>query len=763
MPKPASHPNPYPRQVDLSRRGFLITAGAAGITLAFAGAGAARGSAASSAAGKAFEPSIWYQIDGQGTVTINIAEAEMGQHVGTALARILAEELEADWESVRLSYVDTDPKWGTLLTGGSWSVWHNFDLLSRAGAAGRLALIEEGARLMGVAIAACSARSGTVSSGSRSITYAEIVRTGKLDRRYSPAALRRITLKKPADWRLIGADVKAIDVPSKVDGSAIYGIDARVEGMLYARPILPPTRYGSRVVSIDDGDARQIAGYVGTRTLHDPSGVVPGWVIVYGQSFTTVNKAVARIRIDWEKGAAAGVTEQNIIDRAEALLDTPDAGSLVRNDAGVDQAFASAASILERSYVTDSVLHFPMEPVNALAFENNGRWEVHTGNQWQSLILPTLARALEVQQDKIIMRTHLLGGGFGRRLFGDYAVLAALAAKAIGRPVKLLCTREDDARLDCFRSPSLQRVRMAFDRGGAITGMEHHAAAGWPTEAMSPTDLSPGLNGRPFDQFSINGANHWYDTGKHRVRAVSNDLAIKSFLPGWLRSVGPGWTNWALESFIDEAAHELGKDPLALRLQLLKPEGRNAGSVPNSSGGAGRQASVLRRAAEKAGWGRPMPADVGLGIATTFGQERAMPTWTACVARVRVDRRSGRVNVEKLTMVVDAGVIIHPDGARAQVEGATLWGLSLALHEGTRFNNGHVQDTNLNTYTPLRIADVPELDIELLDSPHTSVGLGEPSTTVVAPAIGNAIFAAVGVRVRRLPIRPAMITQMLQT
>jgi CO/xanthine dehydrogenase Mo-binding subunit len=175
-------------------------------------------------------------------------------------------------------------------------------------------------------------------------------------------------------------------------------------------------------------------------------------------------------------------------------------------------------------------------------------------------------------------------------------------------------------------------------------------------------------------------------------------------------------------------------------------------------GGAARQANVLKRAAEKAGWGASLPADTGLGIATSFGQERTMPTWAACVARVRVDRRTGKVNVEKLTVVMDAGTVVHPDGALAQVEGATLWGLSMAIYEGTQFHKGHVRDTNLNTYTPLRISDVPELDIEFVDSPHTPVGLGEPSVTVVAPAIGNAIFAAVGVRVRRLPIRPEMIT-----
>jgi CO/xanthine dehydrogenase Mo-binding subunit len=273
--------------------------------------------------------------------------------------------------------------------------------------------------------------------------------------------------------------------------------------------------------------------------------------------------------------------------------------------------------------------------------------------------------------------------------------------------------------------------------------------------------MAKGLHDKPYDQFAISGADHWYDVGAHRVRALSNDVANSAFRPGWLRSVGPGWTNWAVESFIDEAAHSVGVDPAAFRVRMLTAAGRNAGSSPNSVGGARRQAAVVQRVAQKAGWGAAMPKDTGLGIATTFGQERGMPTWIACVARVAVDRATGVVKVEKLTLVADAGTIVDPDGALAQIEGAALWGLSMALHEGSEFVNGQVKDTNLDTYEPLRIGDVPEIEVEFMDSAEAPTGLGEPATTVVGPAIGNAVFAAVGARLRHLPIRPAMVLRSL--
>jgi CO/xanthine dehydrogenase Mo-binding subunit len=720
---------------------------------------------AAAVANKLFEPTVWYHIDRDGLVTVNVIRAEMGQHIGTALARILAEELEADWNSVRVDSVDTDPKWGLMVTGGSWSVWQTYPLYSRAGAAGRIALIEEGARLMGVSRESCSARSSVVRSGARSITYAEVVRRGNLSRSYSADELQKLPLKPAAERRLIGQHARAIDIPSKTNGTARYGLDAEVEGMVYARPKVPPTRNGSKVISVDDSAAKNVKGYLRSIVLEDPSGTVPGWVMVFADSFFSASSAADKVKVEWASDDTVNVSEKDVLAHGTQLIESPSAGSLVVADAGVDAAFAGAKSTVERTYTTATALNFQLEPVNALAFEKAGVWEIHTGNQWQTLILPTIAKALGVSDDKVIMRTYLLGGGFGRRLNGDYAVPAALAAKAIGKPVKMVCTRVDDTLFASFRSPSIQRLRMAFDGEGKAIGMTHDACAGWPTQVLAPDFLKlfKGLNGEFYDTFAISGANHWYSVGAHRVRALSNDLANRAFRPGYLRSVGPGWTNWALESFMDEAARAVKRDPVEFRLAMFDGVGRNAGSAPDSVGGALRQAHVLRRAAERGGWGASMPKDTGLGIATSFGQERTMPTWTACVARVRVDRRSGRVTLEKLTLVVDAGTIVDPDGALAQAEGASLWGASLALHEGSEFINGRVKDTNLDSYTPLRMGDVPELDIEFIASAEVPVGLGEPCTTVVGPAVGNAIFAAVGARLRHLPIRPAAVLEALGT
>ncbi len=748
----------------LTRRSFLVGSVGASVMMAFGLVGfrdtAQALSAPEALAAKKFAPTVWFEMNEHGKVLINIAKAEMGQHVGTALARVMAEELGVKWEDVSIKHVDADPKWGFMITGGSWSVFKSFTSLSQAGAAGRVALIEAGSRLLGQPSERCDAVESKVVCGEQSVSFAKIIQKSRLDRSFSDEELAALPLKPVKQRRLIGKAGQAIDIPAKTNGSAQFGIDVDIPGMVYARPIIPPTRYGSTVKTIDDTAAQKIVGYRGYQVLKDPSETLQGWVSVIADNYASAMKAVDVVKVEYQAGPTANVNEAEIQAEGEGLTQDRSAGFLLIDDGDVDQARGNAMIKLDAQYRTSTVLHFQMEPVNATVEWRDDKWHIHTGCQSPSLILPVVAKSLGVSEEKIEIHQYYLGGGFGRRLFGDYIIPAALTAQAIGKPVKMIFTRPDDSRFDCVRSPSVQQFYASLNEQGDLTGVEHAVAAGWPTLSLAPGLLIDSLDKKgKIDPFSSNGADHWYSLPSHRVRMINNDLAQRSFLPGYLRAVGPGWIGWGVESFLDEVATAAHKDPFEFRLELLDGKGKNAGNVPESVGGAKRLAHVLKVLKKQSGWGKSLPASEGMGVATAFGQERTMPTWVACAAHVSVDKESGQVTVKKLSVTVDCGTVVHPDGALAQMEGSTLWGLSLALHEGTQIKHGQVAANNLHTYTPLRMTDVPELDIHFVESTEFPVGLGEPGLIVVAPAIGNAIYAAVGARVRDLPIRPEAVLE----
>ncbi|MEM9209399.1 MAG: molybdopterin cofactor-binding domain-containing protein, partial [Pseudomonadota bacterium] len=567
---------------------------------------------------ESFSPNIWFELDTAGDVLINITRAEMGQHVGTALARIVADELGAAWDRITIKHVDSDPKWGYMVTGGSWSVTTSFNQLSQAGAAGRTVLIDAAAKLLGVDPADCTAADGRVTAGSESLAFGDIVARGDVSRTFTDEELAAMPIKSAAERNLIGKETTALDVPAKSGGGAQYGLDIELPGMVYAHPLLPPTRYGSVITSIDDSAARDVPGYRQTLQINDPTETIQGWAVVIADSFPAAMKAADAVSVQWEAGPTAGVSEEDIFAAGESLVDDKTSGALFVDDGDAPAALAGAAETLTSTYRTGSVLHFTLEPQNALVEFADGKCHIHSGNQWQSLILPVLSEALGMPENDIVLHQYYLGGGYGRRLFGDTMIPAALAAREVGVPVKLVFQREDDSRFDCVRSPSVCRFDAAFDAEGELTGVEHAAAAGWPTLAMAPGFLGDGVNGSgKFDGFSINGADIWYTLPAHRVRAINNEVAQNTFLPGWLRAVGPGWISWGVESFIDEIAEKLGEDPMAFRLSRLDGEGKHAGAAPNSVGGATRLAAALRDVRDRSGWGRELPANEGMGVAVS--------------------------------------------------------------------------------------------------------------------------------------------------
>jgi isoquinoline 1-oxidoreductase beta subunit len=614
-------------EAPISRRGFLVGSVGASVVMAFGGL-TPSGSARAALENRLFSPSVWFEMDSTGATLVNIAKAEMGQHVGTALARVVADELGVAWKDVSIKHVDTDPKWGYMVTGGSWSVFTTFNLLSQAGAAGRTVLLDAGAKLLGLTPAECEAVDSRVKGGGRSISYGEIVSQGEIEREFTTEELAALPIKPASERRFIGHDTTALDIKPKSTAKAEYGIDAERPGMVYARPLVPPTRYGSTVNGVNDEAARVLPGYIGHQVIEDPSGTLQGWVVAVAENYWTALKAADAISVDWTPGPTAGVSEADILAESEKRVQQKDQGSWYVNEGDVDAAAAAASGQITARYRTSAVLHFQLEPNNAVAEFRDGHWHLYSGNQWQSLIMPLLATALGVGEESITIHQYYLGGGFGRRLFGDYMLPAALTAKAIGKPVKLIFSREDDSRFDCVRSPSVQQFTASIGADKQITGIEHAAAAGWPTQSMAPGFLGDGQNDTgKFDPFSIRGSDHWYTLSNHRVRAINNELAQKTFLPGWLRSVGPGWIGWGVESFMDELAVAGGHDPLEFRLSLLDASGKNAGEAPNSVDGAKRLANVLRRVRKRSGWDSELPDGEGRGVAVCAGQERNMPTW----------------------------------------------------------------------------------------------------------------------------------------
>ena len=385
-----------------------------------------------------------------------------------------------------------------------------------------------------------------------------------------------------------------------------------------------------------------------------------------------------------------------------------------------------AAKVIEAEYLTTLNIQAPMEPMNALALEKDGIWHIYTGNQFNTRTTAIAAAIAGTDPKNVLIHQAFLGGGFGRRLESDMVVPAVAAAKAVGKPVKLIYAREDDMQMDFTRPLTYQKVKIGLDADGKAIAMEHDVIGAWPTVHWGiPAFLVPSVDKKgKIDPYAASGANYWYTIPNHTVRNFMNNVAEKAAPPGQLRSVAPAWTFWAVESTMDDIAHASGQDPVDMRLKLLDGAGENAGGdKPWNVGGAKRLANALRAAVGRSGYGATKLGDnEGMGVACVSSQERTFPTWTACVAHVKVDPKSGEVTLKKVTIAMDVGTVVNPDGVRAQIEGSVLWGTSLAMLENGTMKDGGIEQTNFDSYTPTRMSQMPEIDVSIISNGEPAVG-----------------------------------------
>jgi CO/xanthine dehydrogenase Mo-binding subunit len=701
-----------------------------------------------------FDPSVWYSIAPDGIVTVTCGKADMGQHIASTMAQIVCEELGSNWKDMRVALASNDPKYndpvlGAQITGGSWSTMMNFEAMSRAGAAGRMALVDAAAGMIGAPASELTVRDSVIAhaKSKKSLTFADVVKSGKATKSFTADELKAIKLKTPDQYTMIGVSVPQLDIPSKTNGTAKYGIDVMLPGMVYGKIVMPPVRYGATVKSVDDSAAKKVPGFIKAVTLDDKTGTTTGWVVAVANTYASARKAADALKVTWDNGPNAKLSSESLLAEAKRLQGQDDSGLFFVKNGDTGTALGSAAKVVEAEYTTSINIHAPMEPMNATAQLQGDIWHLYSGNQFATRTSGITAGALGIDPKYVVMHQTWLGGGFGRRLEADMMVPAVLAAKAVGKPVKVIYSREDDMTMDFSRPLTFQKIKAGLDGDGKLVALNHDVVSAWPTKRWGiPDFLSPSVDKKgALDALTVNGADFFYSVPNHNVRAILNEMAQQATPSGQLRSVAPGWTFWAVESMVDELAHAAGKDPAQYRISMLDGAGDNAG-------GAQRLRNTLLAAMGLAGYGtKSLPKGEGMGVACVSSQERATASWTACVAHVAV-APSGEVKVKKLTVATDVGTQVHPDNIRAQVEGAALWGLSLAMYEKATLKDGGIEQTNFDTYTPLRMSQMPEVAVSVIANGEKPTGVGEPAVTVVAPALANAIFNAVGARVRSLPI-----------
>lgn len=667
-------------------------------------------------------PNAFLRIGSDERVTVIVNHSEMGQGVYTSLPMLLAEELDADWTKVGFEPAPVDPKYnhpafGMQMTGGSSSVWSGLEQFRQAGAAARAMLVAAAAQQWNVAATDCRTESGAVLSGTnRKLTYGQLVAAAA---KLTPPD--HVQLKDPKTFKLIGKPIKRLDTPEKLNGGAVFGIDVKLPGMLTAVIARPPI-FGAKMKSFDDSRARSMPGV-------KKIVVVPAGIAVIADTFWQAKMARDVLRVEWDEGSMQNFSTSRMMRDFRERAKSP--GTVVRKDGDAAGALASAAKKIEAVYEVPYLSHLMMEPLNCAVDLRADSCEVWTGSQFQTIDRANAAKVAGLPTEKVQLHTTFLGGGFGRRANpqSDFVVEAVHVAKAAGVPVKVIWTREDDMQGGWYRPAFLHAIEGGVDASGN--------AVSWRSRLVGQSIMAGTLfaamfmKGKDYDPASVEGVDDLpYSIPNVTVESHQAEINVPV---QWLRSVGHSHTAFATECFMDELAALAQKDPYQFRRALLQKHPRHLG--------------VLDLAAQKAGWDKPLPKGMGRGIAVHF----AFESYSAHVAEVSVT--GGQVRVHRMVCAIDCGQYVNPGIIAAQTEGGAIFGASAAIFQELTFENGRLQQTNFNTFPVMRMNECPEIETHIVENNEKSGGIGEPGVPCAAPAIANAVFAATGKRIRRLPIR----------
>ena len=706
------------------RRDFLRVGAAlgGGLVLSFALPNAIGPAWAAAEVSPEFAPNAFIRIGRKGEVTLVMPMVEMGQGIYTAMAMLLAEELEVGLDQVRLEHAPADdalyanPILHIQTTGQSASIRAFWTPLRQAGAVGRTLLVTAAAKRWGVDPVTCRAKQGVVSdsAGARRLAYGELADAAAALPMPTPGS---IALKDPKDFTLIGTPVKRLEAPDKVSGRAGFGIDVRLPDMKIAAIAISPV-FGGKPKAVNEVAARAVKGVRQVVRIDNA-------VAVVADHMWAAKKGLAAAAIQWDEGPNATVSTADIVRQLEEASKQP--GVVARNEGDAEKALAGAAQRIDAIYQAPFLAHAAMEPMNCTAHVRKDGCDLWVGTQAPTLTQAVVAQATGLPREAVKIHNHLLGGGFGRRLEPDGSLLAVKIAKQVDGPVKVVWSREEDIQHDMYRPYYYDRLSAGIDASGKPVAWTHRIAG-----SSIVARYVPSLYRNGFDFDAVEGAAE----PPYALPNIHVDY-VRVEPPGiptaFWRGVGPTHNVFVVESFIDELAALAKQDPVAYRRALL-------GHNPRALG-------VLNLATERAGWGGPLPAGRGRGVSLQF----AFGTYLSQVAEVEV-ATDGSIKVHRIVCAVDCGLAVNPDTIAAQMEGGSIFGLTAALHGAITVKNGRVEQSNFHDYLPMRIGEVPVIETHLVKSAESPGGIGEAPTAAVGPAVANAIFAATGKRIRTLPI-----------